>query len=94
MRLVHNMLKIVMDGINDTGMMAGYAEEAFKHPEHKDAAEWFAMRARTRLTHLEKDWKDVHEELVEHKHDDELLDALSCHVNHSIDALKARIEKM
>lgn len=94
MRLVHNMLKVVMDGIDDTGMLVSYAEEASKHPEHKGAAEWFAERAKTRLTHLERDWKDVHEELIEHKHDGELLDALACHVNYSIGALKARIEKM
>lgn len=94
MRLVHNMLRVVMDGIDDTGMLVGYAEEAYKHPEHKSAAEWFAMRAKTRFSHLEKDWKDVHEELIEHKHDGELLDALACHVNQAIGSLKARIEKM
>ena len=92
--MTRHMLNVIMDGIRDTGMMADYAESAFKHPEHKGAADWFAMRAKTRLSHLEKDWKDVHEELVEHNHDSELVDALACHVNKSIADLKMRIEKM
>lgn len=92
--LVRHMLKVVMDGITDTGMLAGYAEDAIKHPEHKSAAEWFAARAKTRLAQLERDWKDVREELMEGKHDGELMDALECHINNSISGLKARLEKM
>ena len=94
MGMMRHMLDVVMDGINDTDMIARYAEEAFKHQEHKAAADWFAMRAKMRLSQLERDWKDVHEELVEHSHNDELVDALACHVNHSIHDLKMRIEKM
>lgn len=89
------MLDIVMDGIKDTDMIAGYAESANKMAEKSDAARWFAERARMRLDRLENDWADVHEELTEHsKHDDELVDALACHVNRSIADLKMRIGKM
>lgn len=94
MSMTRHMLSVIMDGIKDVGMVAGYAEEAHRMPDQKNAAEWFAMRAKTRLSHLERDWKDVHEELEEHSHNDELVDALACHVNHQIADLKARIEKM
>ena len=94
MSMMRHMLNVIMDGIKDVGMVASYAEEAHRMPDQKGAAEWFATRAKTRLGHLERDWKDVHEELEEHGHNDELVDALSCHVNHQIADLKARIDKM
>lgn len=88
------MLNVIMDGIKDTGMMATYAEEAFKSAEHKSAAGWFATRAKARLSALERDWHDVHDELRQGHHDDDLIDALACHVDRSIADLKARIDKM
>ena len=95
MNMTKYMLDLVMDGIKDTDMIARYAEEAHKVHEHKSTADWFATRAKARLSHLERDWKDVWEELEEHgKHDEELMDALACHINHSIAGLKTRIDKM
>lgn len=94
MSITRYMLNVVMDGIKDTGMMADYAEHAFKDTEHKSAAGWFATRAKNRLSALERDWHDVHDELKQGHHDDDLIDALACHVDHSIADLKARIDKM
>ena len=98
MSLTRHMLDVVMDGINDTKMIAGYAQEAAAAGESHDVVDWFAIRAKTRLNALERDWKDVHEELEERakngKHDSELLDALECHVEHSIAEIRAKVEKL
>lgn len=94
MKMKKHMLSVVMDGIKDTGMLADYAQEVARIDGNKDLADWFAVRAKTRLSHLERDWKDVDEELEEHDRGSELLDALECHVNRSIADLKARVESL
>lgn len=94
MKMKKHMLSVVMDGIKDTRMLADYAQEAAGIDGNKDLADWFAVRAKTRLSHLERDWKDVDEELEEHDRGSELLDALECHVNRSISDLKARVESL
>lgn len=94
MKMTKHMLDVVMDGIKDADMLAGYALEAARSDANRALADWFTVRAKTRLSHLERDWKDVREELEESGHDGELLEALECHVNHSIAALKAKIESL
>lgn len=92
--IVKHMLDVVMDGIKDTQMIAEYAQEAARSGESHEVTDWFAARAKTRMSHLERDWKDVREELEDRKHDGELLDALACHVEHSIAELRAKVEKL
>lgn len=84
------MLAVVMDGIKDAEMLAGYAEQA----EDRAVKNWFATRAQNRASGAERDWKDVLDELKKTKHDEELLDALECHVSKSLERLEERVEKI
>lgn len=92
--MMKHMLAVVMDGIKDGEMMAGYAEEAKGHHEDKGIVTWFTTRAQTRLSMAERDWHDVDEHIRDEKHDDEMLEALECHVNRSLSNLRARVEKL
>ena len=92
--MLKHMLSVVMDGIKDAEMLTGYAEDAKAHGKTSAEAAWFKTRAQNRYSMAERDWRDVDEELRETKHDDEMLDALECHVNRSMAALKARVEKL
>ena len=56
-------------------------------------ANWFTVRAQNRMNMAEKDWHDVRDELKA-KRDDDLIEALECHINRSLDNLRARIEKL
>lgn len=88
-----NMISLVMDGIRDTDMIAGYAEMAKREGEEKIHS-WFAVRAKERLSELRRDWADVETTLNLKEHDDELVEAMSCHVRMRIDELHAWIDKM
>ena len=92
--MMKHMLAVVMDGIKDTGMLAGYAEDAKAHDAEHSVVAWFKTRAQSRLGMIERDWHDVDDELRMHKKDDDLLDALECHVNRSLSELKMRIDKV
>lgn len=92
--MMKHMLSVVMDGIRDAEMVAGYAEEAIRHSEDKGVVTWFVAHAQNRLTMVERDWRDVHEHIKAGKHDEEMLDALECHVEHSLKNLRMRIEKL
>lgn len=94
MSMMKHMLSVVMDGIKDAEMMAGYAEEAKEHGKDHGEYAWFKTRAQNRYSMAERDWHDVDEELKNNKHDDEMLEALECHVNRSMAALRARVEKL
>lgn len=94
MSTMRHMLSVVMDGIKDAEMMAGYAETATAHKEDKGITNWFISRAQNRMSMAERDWHDVDEHIRKEKHDDEMLDALECHVNRSLANLKERIAKL
>lgn len=94
MSMMKHMLSVVMDGIKDAEMMAGYAEEAKEHGKDHGEYAWFKTRAQNRYSMAERDWHDVDEELKTNKHDDEMLEAIECHVNRSMAALRARVEKL
>ena len=94
MSMMKHMLQTVMDGIKDAEMLAGYAEEAKKHGVDKGIANWFTVRAQNRLSMAERDWHDVDEHVRDEKHDDEMVEALECHVNRSLDHLRERVEKL
>ena len=92
--MMRHMLAVVMDGIKDAEMMAGYAEMATKHNVDRGIATWFKTRAQNRMAMAERDWHDVDDHLKSEKHDDELIEALECHVNRSLANLRDRIEKL
>lgn len=92
--MTKHLLAVVMDGVKDAEMIAGYAEEAKKHGADHGIVTWFTVRAQNRLSMAEKDWRDVCEQLKAGKHDDDLLEALECHVNRSLINLRARVEKL
>ena len=88
-----HLIAVVMDGVKDTDMMAGYAETARQEGEEKLSA-WFAQRAKERLAALRRDWGDVESELKLHDHDDDLVEAMACHIDREIDRIRARVEKL
>ena len=92
--MMKHLLAVVMDGIKDAEMIAGYAEEAKKHGADRTIINWFTVRAQNRLSMAEKDWHDVREEIKEDKHDEEMMEALECHVDRSLDNLRARVMKL
>jgi hypothetical protein len=57
-----HLIGVVMDGIRDTDMIAGYAEAAREEGEDKFAS-WFAVRAKERLAALRRDWVEVQDVL-------------------------------
>ena len=90
--MMRHLLAVVMDGLKDTEMIAGYAEHAMKHGTDRSIVNWFKTRAQNRLAMVERDWKDVDDQLHTDKHDDELVEALECHVNRSLANLREKIE--
>lgn len=92
--MLKHMLKVVMDGIKDAGIIAGYSEEATLRGEEHSVVTWYTAHAQSRLNMAEHDWRDVHEHIKSGKHDEEMLDALECHVEHSLKDLRMRIEKL
>lgn len=88
-----HLIGVVMDGIRDTDMIAGYAEAALEEGEEKFAS-WFAMRAKERLATLRRDWSEVEDALKLKEHSDELVQGMACHVNKEIERIRAKIEKM
>lgn len=88
-----HMIALVMDGIRDTDMIAGYAETARSEGEDKIAG-WFAQRAKERLAELRRDWTDVENTLGLHDHDDDLVGAMSCHIRREIEHLRDKVDKM
>ena len=88
-----HMIAIVMDGIRDTDMIAEYAEVAKLEGEDK-ISEWFAQRARERLAELRRDWTDVEATLGLKDSDNDLAEAMSCHVRKEIDRARMRVEKL
>lgn len=87
-----HMIAVVMDDIRDTDMIAGYAEEAKAADDGH--ANWFAMRAKERLNTLRRDWSEVDAELHLHNHDDDLVNAMACHIGGELDRIKARVDKL
>lgn len=94
MSMMKHMLAVVMDGIKDAEMMAGYAEEAKAHGADHGVVNWFKTRAQTRYSMAERDWHDVDDELKGAKKDDDLMDALECHVNRTLANLRVRVDKL
>lgn len=88
-----HMIGLIMDGIRDTDMIAGYAETAKSEGEDKIAG-WFAQRAKERLAELRRDWTDVEATLGLRDSDDELAEAMSCHIRKEIDKIRDRVERM
>ena len=89
-----HMLYVVMDGIKDAEKIAGYAEEAKILGDEPSVVAWFTAHAQSRLAMTERDWHDVHEHIKGKKHDEEMLDALVCHVDRSLKDLRMRVEKL
>lgn len=92
--MMKHLLAVVMDGLKDTDKMIGYAHKAMEHGADRGIINWFGSRAKTRLDMAERDWKDVHDELKKGKHDDELVEALECHVNHWMEDLKEKVARL
>ena len=89
-----HMLYVVMDGIKDTEKIAWYAEEAKMHGADAGIVAWFTAHAQSRMTMVERDWRDVHEHLKSEKHDEEMVEALVCHIDRSLKDLRMRVEKL
>jgi hypothetical protein len=94
MSMMKHMLAVVMDGIKDAEMIAGYAEEAHAHGADHGVVNWFKTHAQNRYSMAERDWRDVDDELKTTKRDDDLIDALECHVNRALANLRARVDKL
>ena len=92
--MMKHLLAVVMDGLKDTDKMIGYAHKAMDHGADPNIIHWFTTRAQNRLSMAERDWKDVHDELKKGKHDDELVEALECHVNHWMEELKEKAGRL
>ena len=88
-----HLVGVVMDGIRDTDMIAGYAEAARGEGEDK-LANWFAVRAKERLAALKRDWAEVEDVLHLKNHEDELVQGMTCHVNKEIEQLQMKIDRM
>lgn len=88
-----HMIGLIMDGIRDTDMIAGYADTARAEGEEKIAG-WFAQRAKERLAELRRDWADVEETLDLKRRDDDLAEAMACHIRREIDKVKAEVENL
>lgn len=88
-----HLISVVMDGIRDADMLAGYAEDAKAEGEDKYAG-WFAQRARERLAELRRDWNDVSVDLKLREHEDDVAELLMCHVEKDIERVQLRIEKV
>lgn len=58
MQSTNDLLTVLMDGIRDTGMLIGYAENALMEGQSGRAA-WFRNHAKKRLDQLEADYNDV-----------------------------------
>ena len=88
-----HLIGVVMDGLRDTDMIAGYAEIARDEGEEK-FANWFAMRAKERLAALRRDWTEVQDALKLREHGDDIVCGMCMHVDKEIEHLRAKIEKM
>ena len=88
-----HMIGLIMDGIRDTDMIAGYADTARAEGEEKIAG-WFAQRAKERLAELRRDWTDVEETLDLKRRDDDLAEAMACHIRREIERVKDKVERM
>lgn len=88
-----HLIGVVMDGIRDTDMIAGYAEAAKAEGEEK-FANWFAMRAKERLAALRRDWAEVQDALKLREHSDEIVCGMCMHVDREIERIRAMVEKM
>ena len=88
-----HVIGLVMDGIRDTDMIAGYAETAMDEGDETHAA-WFAQRASERLAELRRDWSDVEHTLGLKEKGDELTGAMDCHICREVDRVRARVEKL
>lgn len=91
--MLKQMLAVVMDGVKDTNMMADYAKEAYKHGE-ASAAAWFKSHAQNRFAALERDWRDVCEEMRRKHKPDDVLDALTDYVDGVVTELRKTLEAM
>lgn len=92
--MMKHLLAVVMDGLKDTDKLIGYAKAAMENNADRNIINWFATRAQSRLSIAERDWKDVDDELRKGKHDDDLLEALECHVNHWMEELREKVGKL
>lgn len=88
-----HLVSVVMDGIRDADMLAGYAEDAKAEGEDRYAT-WFMQRARERLAELKRDWNDVSDDLDLKGHEDDIAGLLACHIEKDIERVKLRIEKV
>ena len=86
-----HMIQVVMDGIRDADMLVDYAEEAREHGHEKHAM-WFNMLAKERLATLRRDWSEVDSELGLHKHNEEIVRCMACHIDKEIEKIRSRIE--
>ena len=93
MKYKKHMISVVMDGIRDADMLAGFAEDARDEGEHNHAA-WFARHAKERLAELRRDWNDVRDDLKIREHEDEIAGMLACHIDKDIERVERRIEKV
>lgn len=91
--MIKQMLSVVMDGVKDTNMLADYAKEADKHGE-ASAAAWFKAHAQNRFAALERDWREVREEMRRKREPDDVLDALTDYVDGAISELRKTLEAM
>ena len=60
---------------------------------HHNALDIFTT-TKERLAELRRDWGDVEETLGLKHHEDDLAEAMSCHIRREIEKLREHIEKM
>lgn len=93
--MLKEMLSVLMDGINDAGMIMDYAERAKAMDD--DTFPWFLEHARMRVDLLWDDYKRINQEVsLEAKaaEGDMIAEALKCHLKDQIMHLKNRMTSM
>lgn len=93
MNMTKKMLSVLMDGINDTQMLMGYAKDCEEHPDYE---RWFKQHAEKRLDMLKRDRDDIFEDLdIERKSrdGDGIAAALMCYVDAEIAKLDKEVSR-
>lgn len=89
--MIRYMLSILMDGIKDTEMYIGYAEEAADN--NSEYGSWFKNHAKMRYDALKTDYDFICKEInlqEKARSGDAIAEALMCHLQYQMKELNER----
>lgn len=84
-----NLLRVVMDGIKDAGLLYDYADQA-ELEGNKELHDWFMKKAEERTTRTEQEWKDAKSVMHLEEKQDDMSMCLKQHVQREMADLKGR----